>query len=100
MTPEEMALRLVEIEQRSKSNTHQIGEVKDSIKELTESIQALNSLAVAVERIAVKQESISAGIASVEKDVKELKEKPAKRWDAVWSALIAALIGWALGHFA
>ena len=92
MTQEEIAVKLAEVDARSKSNTHRIDELKEATK-------ALNSLAVSVEKIAVQQENLAKSYNGLTKDVEEIKSKPAKRWDAAVLALITALIGWAVGHF-
>ncbi len=92
MTQEEIAVKLAEVDARSKSNTHRIDELKETTK-------ALNSLAVSVEKIAVQQENLAKSYSGLTKDVEEIKAKPSKRWDTIITALITALIGWALGHF-
>ncbi len=93
MTPEEIAVKLTEVDARSKSNMHRIDE-------LVETSKALNTLAISVEKIAVQQENLAKSYNGLTKDVEEIKSKPSKRWDTIIAALITALIGWAVGHFA
>lgn len=93
MTPEEIAVKLTEVDARSKSNMHRIDE-------LVETSKALNTLAVSVEKIAVKQEALADSYSGLTKDVEAIKQRPTKRWETLITAVITALIGWAVGHFA
>lgn len=92
MTQEEMAVKLAEVEQRSKSNTHQIEELKESTKILT-------SLTVSVEKMATEQKHLTASVDSLRTDLSELKAKPGQWWEALVKALIAALVGGVIGFF-
>ena len=62
----------------------------DNLEKLTESVQ---SLALSVERLTNQQRAAETQIDELTDDVNELKDKPAKRWDYVITALISALIG-------
>lgn len=90
MTNEELAVKLTEVESRSKSNTHQIEELKESTKVLT-------TLAAAVERMSVKQEWTNQTVNTIKTDLEEIKAKPAKRWDIVVTAIITAVVGVVIG---
>lgn len=102
MTQEEVAAKLVEVEQRSKSNTHRINE-------LSGQIEAVNKLAVSVELLVQENKHQTEAIKEVKTDVQSLsgkveaiEQKPAKKWDSIgekvlW-ALIAAVIGFALAE--
>ena len=95
MTTEEMAVKITEVEARSKSNTKRI----DTMEERQDSF---DKLVTSVEVLATKQEAVETDVKEIKSDVKALAEKPAKRWDGlvdkvVW-ALLAALIGFVLGH--
>ena len=95
MTPEEMAVHLAEVEQRSKSNSRRIdGLEKDHA--------ALNRLATAVEVMATKQEHLGSSVDKLTEKVEALEAEPGKRWRAVvdkliWAAL-AALLGFVAAH--
>ena len=92
VTQEEIVMKLTEVEQRSRSNTHQIEELKESTK-------ILSSLALSVEKLAVKQEYTNESIDGIRKDLDDIKGTPARRWEKFVVALITALAGWAFGHF-
>ena len=87
--------KIVEIDQRSKSNTHRIND-------LEEDNRALHTLATSVEVLATKQETIESNVQEIKTDVKELKAVPGSKWEAlvkaVVTAIVGALVGFALAH--
>lgn len=87
--------KIAEIEARSKSNTHRIDD-------LEEDNRALHTLATSVEVLATKQETIEANISEIKDDVKSLKAIPGGKWEtlvkAVMTAIVGALVGFALAH--
>ena len=87
--------KIVEIDQRSKSNTHRIND-------LEEDNRALHQLATSVEVLATKQEAIEENVNEIKADVKSIKALPGSRWEAVVkgviTAILAGLIGFALAR--
>ena len=83
---EDIAVKVAEIEQRSKSNTHRL----DKVEERQDNLDKLVS---SVEVLATRQET-------VETDVKALAEKPAKRWDGIVDKLIWLSVSGAVGFLA
>lgn len=87
--------KIAEIEARSKSNTHRIND-------LEEDNRALHTLATSVEVLATKQETIEANISEIKDDVKSLKAIPGGKWEAlvkaVLTAIVGALVGFAMAH--
>ena len=85
--------KLVELEERAKSNSHRIDELEADNR-------ALHQLATSVEVLATKQEAIEENVSEIKADVKSIKALPGIRWEAivkgVITALIAGLIGFAL----
>ena len=81
MTTEELAIKLTEVDSRSKSNTHRINE-------LSGEIEAVNRLARAVEVMATKQDTMSDTLTRLDGRVETLEAKPAKRWDGIVDKLI------------
>lgn len=102
MTPEDMAVKLAEVEQRAKSNTRRV----DKLEQQTEAIQ---SLATSVELLVKEQSHQTEAMTRIEENVEKLdgkvealEKKPGKRWDSIvdkiaW-ALIAAGLGFILAH--
>lgn len=87
--------KIVEIEARSKSNTHRIDDLEADNK-------ALHQLATSVEVLATKQEAIESNVNEIKNDVKALKAIPGGKWEtlvkAVVTAIVGALVGFALAH--
>lgn len=87
--------KIAEIEARSKSNTHRIDDLEADNK-------ALHQLATSVEVLATKQETIEANVSEIKDDVKSLKAIPGGKWEAlvkaVLTAIVGALVGFALAH--
>jgi predicted nucleic acid-binding Zn-ribbon protein len=88
--------RLTEVEDRSKSNQHRLDEVEkrqDDIEDLVTTVKVL----------AVREEAVENTVKEIKDDVKTIKEKPAKRWDAVVTQIItiivAAVAGFILAKF-
>ena len=95
MTNDEMTERLVEVEQRSKSNTKRLDEVEARQNDL-------DKLTTSVAKLATKQEDMDGDVKEIKADVKALNAKPGKRWEsivdkAVW-AVLAAVIAFLLGR--
>ena len=78
--------KIVEIDQRSKSNTHRIND-------LEEDNRALHQLATSVEVLATKQEAIEANVSEIKDDVKSLKAIPGGKWEALVKTILTALAG-------
>ena len=92
---DEIRAKIAEIEARSKSNTHRIDDLEADNK-------ALHQLATSVEVLATKQEAIEANVSEIKDDVKSLKAIPGGKWEAlvkaVLTAIVGALVGFALAH--
>ena len=93
MTQEEMAVRLVETEARSKSNTHRLDE-------MDEKVDTLNRLATAVEVMATEQRHQTETMGEIKNDVTALgtkvdaiEKKPGKRWDGMVDKFLYGLVG-------
>lgn len=89
----EYAVKLQEVEDRSKRN-------EGRIKKLEENQTALNQLALSVKELATDQANMKKDITEIKADVKSLSSAPAGRWDAlvkaVVTAIVAGLVGYAL----
>lgn len=88
MMQEEMAVKLAEVDARSKSNTHRLDE-------MDEKVDTLQRLTTAVEVMAAEQKHQSETMTEIKNDVTALgkkvdtiEKKPGKRWDnMVWEVL-------------
>ncbi|MBQ7873623.1 MAG: hypothetical protein IJ306_00465 [Oscillospiraceae bacterium] len=75
---------------------------KKRIDKLEEEQKELRNLTKAVSRMVVEQKNMREDLVEMKGDVKQIKEKPAKRWDAlaekVLMLVIAAVVAWMLGQ--
>lgn len=74
------------VEQRSKSNTHQIEELKTHLAETDKIVDSVSVLAN-------EMKHVTNDLSEVKADVKAIREKPAKSWDKLLELLIAAVVG-------
>ena len=77
--------RLTEVEQRAKSNTHRITEVEkrqDNLEELIGTVKVLVN----------REERVEEDVKEIKSDVKDLKQKPARRWELVITEMIKLLV--------
>lgn len=75
---------------------------KKRIDKLEEEQKELRNLTKAVSRMVVEQKNMREDLAEMKDDVKQIKEKPAKRWDSVAEKVIVlvttAVVAWMLGQ--
>lgn len=77
--------RLTEVEQRSKSNTYRLAEMEkrqDNLDDLVGTVKVL----------ADRERRVEGDVKEIKSDVKDLKQKPAKRWEVVVSETIKLLV--------
>lgn len=93
MTSEDVAVKIVEIEQRAKSNTRRV-------EKLELQTDAVQSLATSVEVLVKEQVHQTEAMERIEKNVEKLdgkvealEKKPAKKWDKALETIATLLIG-------
>lgn len=93
MNEQEMAVKLAEVDARSKSNTHRLNE-------MDEKVDTLNRLTIAVEVMATEQKhqtetmsEIKTDVAALGQKVDAIEKKPGKRWDGMVDKFMAGLVG-------
>ena len=77
--------RLTEVEQRSKSNTYRLAEMEkrqDNLDDLVGTVKVL----------ADRERRVEGDVKEIKSDVKDLKQKPAKRWELVVTEAIKLLV--------
>ncbi len=85
--------RLTEVESRSKSNMKRIDDMEkrqDSLDDLVSTVKVL----------ADREARVEDDVTEIKGDVKEMKEKPAKRWESVVEKGIITIVGILLGFLA
>lgn len=93
MTQEEMAVKLAEVDARSKSNTHRLDD-------MDEKVDTLRRLTAAVEVMAAEQkhqretmQEIKADVTALGQKVDAIEKKPGKRWDGMVDKFLYGLVG-------
>lgn len=93
VTNEEMAERLVRVEQCCESNAQRLNTVEKNQK-------VLNSIATSVAVMAEQQKNISDKVNTIDDKVSTMEGKSAKRWDSLVDKLIYAAAGAVLAWIA
>lgn len=78
--------KLVETEQRSKSNTKRI----DILEEKQDDI---HTLALSVKELAMETKEMRKDINKIDERVHLIEDKPAKRLDLIWGYIVSTIIG-------
>ncbi|AMJ41878.1 hypothetical protein [Anaerotignum propionicum] len=91
MNQDEVSEKLVEVDQRSKSN-------KDRLDKLEERQGNLEQLTNAFSVMQKEQEYIKEDVREIKADVKILAEKPVKRWESVVERVITIVVGAVVGY--
>ena len=82
--------RMIEIEQRSKSNTKRLDEHDKQLKELS-------NVYVALTKVDDKVTNVENDVSEMKKDIKDIKDKPSKRLDQIIGYILSTLIGGVVG---
>jgi len=90
MNQDEISEKLVEVDQRSKSNKHRM----DKIEEKQDNLEQLANAFSVMQK---EQEYIKEDVGEIKADVKILAEKPAKRWESIVERIITVVVGAVVG---
>ena len=83
--------RLVETEQRSKSNTKRLDSVENKVEDI-------HSLTIAIKEIATEVKIMREDLNKIDKRLISLEEKPSKRMDLIWGYIVSAIVGGLIGY--
>lgn len=83
--------RLVEVEQRSKSNTKRLDEDERKIADI-------HNLALSVRDLATEVKLMREDLNKMDKRVMAIEDKPNKKLDQLWGYVMSALIGGVIGY--
>ena len=86
MTLEDQAVKLKEVEERSKGNARRIETLEKKVDDLSDVVSVLQAMKKDLEYL-------TATVKETKEDVKSIKEKPAKRWDALVEKIIFGVVG-------
>lgn len=91
MDEKDIEHRLTEVEGRSKSNTHRLDE-------LEKRQDNLDDLVATVKVLAVREESVENDVKEIKQDIKDVKERPVRRGEALVDKLVYALLAAILSY--
>ena len=93
MTDEQVAVKIQEIDDRSKSNVRRLNEI--DIK-----LESNDKMLASIARLDQKQSDMDSDIKEIKSDVKIIAGKPGKRWEGIIDkallAIVTALVAYAL----
>ena len=78
------------IEDENDRQNHRLEALEEAVREMTRLTVAVEKMAVSIEGMAAEQKRQGERLTAIE-------EKPAKRWDAVISAVISGVVGLLIG---
>ena len=81
---------LIQAVARQQEQIKTLFERMGNLEKLTDSV---NKLAISLEQLTGKESATEKQVEGLAEDLKEIKGKPAKRWDTVFAAVISALVG-------
>ncbi len=91
MNQDEIAEKVIEVDQRSKSNKYRL----DKVEERQGNLEQLTN---AFAKMETEQSYIKKDVGEIKADVKTLAEKPAKRWESIVSAAVTVIVGALIGY--
>lgn len=95
---EETAKEITEIRVAIGRQGEQIKTLYSRLDKQDALIDTVNQLAISIEKLASGQEDIKKDIGIMRKDVDDLRQRPAKRWDAVVAAIITGVVAYIIGR--
>ncbi len=86
-----MEVKMQELIDRAKSNTRRI-------EKLEEHQEQQDKLLNTVSLIAQKQESMESSLGEIKTDIKQIKDKPGKRWDSIVEKALLCVVAGLVGY--
>ena len=85
--------RLTEVENRAKSNTHRIDELKPIVEEIHTMSKTMVQLVQEVKQTNNTVTNLDEKVERMDKRVDEMEVAPAKKWTRIWDKIIDSSIG-------
>lgn len=86
-----MEVKMQELSDRSKSNTRRIEKIEEHLEKQDELIK---SVAVMAE----KQSEMESSLGEIKTDIKQIKDKPSKRWDSIVEKVLLCIVAGLVGY--
>ncbi|MGM9881555.1 MAG: hypothetical protein ACI31S_01785 [Bacilli bacterium] len=77
--------KLVEVEQRSKSNTKRIDNLENKVEDI-------HNLTLSVREIATEMKMMREDMNKIDKRVLAIEDKPSKKMDLIWGYIVSAIV--------
>lgn len=92
MTTEELTQKIIEVDERVTRHTEQLKTVFNQITETRKMADSVHDLATSVKLLTQGQTNIGEKVDNLTRDVDEIKNRPAKKWDNASTVVITAII--------
>mgnify|MGYP004651260303 CR=1 FL=1 len=92
MNNNEYIERLVQVEQRSKSNTKRLDEKETKDKEQDNRISALSDIYIALTKVNDKIDNLETNFVEIKQDIKDIKKLPSERYEKVWGYVFGGVV--------
>lgn len=92
MNQNEFIERLVQIEQRSKSNTKRLDDKDKLDKEQDNRISALSDIYIALTKVNDKIDNLQTNFVEMKQDIKDIKKTPEERYEKIWGYVAGGVI--------
>ncbi len=100
MTNEQLTAKVLELDERSIRHTEQLKSAFIRIDELHALTDSVHRMATAMEVLMSAQKSTEKKVDTLSRDMEEIKQKPARRWEdsvrTVIEIVLAAVVGYVL----
>ncbi len=93
MGNDELAVKLAEVDARSKSNTHRLDAVEKNSDVLHELVTSVKVMANELKRQGDAVAEIKDDVTNLGHKVDSIEKKPAKRWEGIVDKLIWGVVG-------
>lgn len=100
MIDPEIAERLVKVEERAKSNTHQIEELKPVVNEIHTISKTMVELMGECRRTNENVDEIKQDVSKLNDKVENIEKEPAKEWSSMKRTIFNTLVGALAGALA
>ena len=93
MSEQEMAVKLTEVDARSKSNTHRIDDLENKVDVRARLTTAVEVMAAEQNHQTETMGEIKKDVAALDAKVDTIEQKPAKKWDGMVEKLFYGVLG-------
>lgn len=89
---ENLETRVIETEQRSKSNSHRLDKLEGKVEDLSGIVATLQVFDQRMGNLEEGEKETRKEVKGLRDDIQTLMQKPAKRWETIVAAAISAIV--------